>query len=138
MRCSNPVVVGKRYCSKHLLSAVAYPKMTQEQKLRYKLKQKQTQENEVRSKLQEFYQTSAWKKLRDDKLITHPWCASCLQRKRSVAAQEVDHVIPVRLRYELRNSLNNLQSLCSSCHSKKTARDRRGIYYDFERERIYS
>jgi len=38
----------------------------------------------------------------------------------AVGRLEVDHIKPVRLAPELAYDLNNLQTLCPSCHSKKT------------------
>jgi 5-methylcytosine-specific restriction enzyme A len=38
-------------------------------------------------------------------------------------ATEVDHIIPVRERPELRLVLSNLQSACKACHSAKTMRE---------------
>lgn len=43
-------------------------------------------------------------------------CVKCGARGRL----EVDHIEPVRLRPDLAFSLENLQSLCPSCHARKT------------------
>ncbi|MEO1278959.1 MAG: HNH endonuclease signature motif containing protein [Planctomycetota bacterium] len=43
-------------------------------------------------------------------------CVQCGSRHRL----EVDHVLPVRDRPDLAFKLENLQTLCGSCHSKKT------------------
>lgn len=43
----------------------------------------------------------------------------CVQCK-AVGPLEVDHIKPVRTHPELAFALDNLQSLCASCHSRKT------------------
>jgi len=48
-------------------------------------------------------------------LNSKPVCQMC-QRE---AAAEVDHILP--LRQGGTNDANNLQALCKSCHSRKTA-----------------
>jgi len=37
----------------------------------------------------------------------------------------VDHLLPIKQAPELRLDLNNLQSLCRSCHRRKTEQDNR-------------
>jgi 5-methylcytosine-specific restriction protein A len=44
-------------------------------------------------------------------------CVKCSARGRL----EVDHIKPVRTHLHLAFDLTNLQSLCTTCHSKKTA-----------------
>lgn len=51
----------------------------------------------------------------------NPLCVECLKKNRSVAAQVVDHIIPHKGDPTLRWDRANWQSLCKSCHSKKTA-----------------
>ncbi|MDO6448097.1 HNH endonuclease [Oceanobacillus profundus] len=40
-------------------------------------------------------------------------------------AEEVDHIIPVKVDWSLRLDINNCQPLCHDCHNKKTAEDKR-------------
>jgi 5-methylcytosine-specific restriction protein A len=58
-----------------------------------------------------------WRKYRQRYLIEHPWCVSC-----NGLANVVDHVKPhvgdVKLMWDPKNH----QAMCSSCHSRKTAR----------------
>lgn len=68
-----------------------------------------------------------WYRLRAAKLSREPLCEAAEICKdhpiiRRVATQ-VDHVIPIRLRPDLRLVWSNLQSLCASCHSAKTRRE---------------
>lgn len=60
-----------------------------------------------------------WQKLRKWKLATDPFCASC-----GGSANQVDHIQPIA-DGGARLDPANLQSLCISCHSKKTAIDKK-------------
>ena len=63
----------------------------------------------------------AWQKLRKYVLLHQPVCKGFDGEHCGRAAQEVDHILP--LSEGGTNDLDNLQGLCKSCHSKKTARD---------------
>ena len=56
-----------------------------------------------------------WRKIRKQHLAENPFCAVC-----NNWASHVDHIVP--LSYGGTNDSSNLQSLCRSCHSKKTAK----------------
>jgi 5-methylcytosine-specific restriction protein A len=69
------------------------------------------------------YTSARWRRFRAVQLETHPLCAWCLAAGRTMQADCVDHITPVTgpddptfLRFEC------VQSLCSSCHSLKTAK----------------
>ena len=74
-----------------------------------------------------FYSLARWRKLRSNFLARNPLCADPFgihkERKEVVAAWHVDHVIPRSARPDLEYDWKNLQGLCVSCHSKKTARE---------------
>lgn len=61
---------------------------------------------------------SDWYKIRNEYARAYPTCCvpGCGQ-----PTEEVDHIIPVRQRPDLRLTWSNLQALCKSHHSKKTA-----------------
>jgi 5-methylcytosine-specific restriction protein A len=61
---------------------------------------------------------ATWQKLRRWKLATDPFCAKC-----GTSANQVDHIKPINDGGARLDPLN-LQSLCISCHSKKTAIDK--------------
>lgn len=65
-----------------------------------------------------------WEKLRAAKLADDPLCEHCEKQGRTTPAQDVDHIIPIRERPDLRLARDNLQSLCRPCHNRKTARER--------------
>lgn len=60
-----------------------------------------------------------WRKLRRMVLRREPLCRECAQHGRVQPATDVDHIVP-RSRGG-RDVFDNLQPLCHSCHSKKTA-----------------
>jgi 5-methylcytosine-specific restriction protein A len=65
---------------------------------------------------------SRWRKARAVWLAEHPLCAECMKRGEVKAATDVDHVVPHRgdaVRFWMQG---NWQSLCGTCHKKKTAR----------------
>ena len=60
------------------------------------------------------YNSSAWHKLRLVHLAIEPLCIMCEDD-----GVDVDHIKPIEDGGELLNPLN-LQTMCKSCHSKKT------------------
>lgn len=63
-----------------------------------------------------------WQKLRLMHLRAHPVCVECLRHGLVTLANEVDHILPKRMGGD--DSDTNLQSLCKSCHSQKTMREK--------------
>lgn len=57
-----------------------------------------------------------WRRLRARHLEQHPLCATC-----GAVARYVDHKQTIRDAPERRLDPSNLESLCRSCHSRKTA-----------------
>jgi len=71
-----------------------------------------------------FYQRKVWKNVRSLQLQLEPLCRRCRKDGKFVAAEVVDHIIPISSGgSELEHS--NLQSLCKSCHNAKTRSDSR-------------
>lgn len=63
-----------------------------------------------------------WRKIRARHLASEPLCRFCRAAGYIVAADEVDHIIPLAAGGT--HDEDNLRSLCKSCHSRRTARDR--------------
>lgn len=68
-----------------------------------------------------------WEKAREAFLIENPLCVECQKHGRYTPATEVDHIIPHRGDQNLFWDRKNWQSLCHSCHSKKTAKEDGGF-----------
>ena len=71
---------------------------------------------------QKFYNSSKWRKLRKAYVAENPLCVVCESRGFVSAVQEVDHIVPIRLGGSPFD-WDNLQSLCKSCHSRKSAKE---------------
>jgi 5-methylcytosine-specific restriction endonuclease McrA len=65
-----------------------------------------------------FYHTRAWLNLRRIKLADTPYCEDCHGRGELVPASHVHHVVEISDDWSLRLDLDNLRSLCASCHSR--------------------
>lgn len=72
-----------------------------------------------------FYQSSNWRRLRANFLRLNPLCKACADRGQTIAAVVVDHITPIK-EGGARLDKCNLQSLCVSCHNRKTARETAG------------
>jgi 5-methylcytosine-specific restriction enzyme A len=65
-----------------------------------------------------FYRSNAWRKARVVKLSSSPLCELCEAQGQVVLAEMVHHKREVRTDAQARLDLNNMQSLCWSCHSR--------------------
>lgn len=65
-----------------------------------------------------------WRRLRAAKLSANPLCEECLRLNRVTTATDVDHIEPFNgVNDPLRLAWDNLQSLCHTCHSRKTVKE---------------
>lgn len=60
-----------------------------------------------------------WQRARMRFLVAHPLCADCLREGRTTAATDVHHKLARRAGGS--DDADNLEALCHSCHSKRTA-----------------
>ena len=67
------------------------------------------------------YNTKAWARLRLRQLAKEPLCRMCAARGDVTPATEVDHIVAIKRGGDAFPGLDGLQSLCRSCHSRKTA-----------------
>ena len=69
-----------------------------------------------------------WRRARLRHLKANPLCVHCLRDGRSVAAHQVDHIDAVDGPLDPKFwDATNWQSLCDSCHSKKTVAEDGGF-----------
>ena len=67
--------------------------------------------------------TADYQRTRVDVLDANPLCVACLAEGRTVAAAEVDHVVPLHLGGT--DDPSNLQGLCLRHHALKSAKEKR-------------
>lgn len=68
----------------------------------------------------EFYSSNIWKGLRRLQLDKDPYCAHCARANIQTIATIADHILDRVDRPDLSYDIDNLQSLCPSCHNRKT------------------
>ena len=64
-----------------------------------------------------------WQKARKQFLNEYPLCVNCLKEGLTVIADVVDHIKPHKGDKELFWNRSNWQSLCKSCHDRKSAKE---------------
>ena len=69
------------------------------------------------------YRTGTWKDLRAAQLLREPFCRICAVEGRRTRATDVDHIRDHKGDWSLFADPENLESLCHSCHSRKTLRE---------------
>lgn len=72
---------------------------------------------------QAFYDSTQWRKLRKIKIARDPFCEECRNHGLFASATHVDHKVEIR-DGGASLDMDNLQSLCHSCHSRKTLLER--------------
>lgn len=70
-----------------------------------------------------------WRKARKSFLVSHPLCEHCKEQGVVTLATVVDHIVPHKGNKELFWDMDNWQSLCESCHNRKTASEDMGAWY---------
>jgi 5-methylcytosine-specific restriction enzyme A len=89
--------------------------------------------HEGRKHTNPFYQSKEWRKIRNQYIKDHPLCEECLREDRTTPGKEVDHIKPVNQSnaYDTNGGYygepldyNNLQTLCTMHHAKKSGRER--------------
>ena len=69
-----------------------------------------------------FYNSKRWRALRNYYIQANALCEQCKRDGYVKAAQCVDHIKPITLGGSMVD-IKNLQSLCNTCHHKKSARE---------------
>ena len=71
-----------------------------------------------------YYSMPVWTDvLRPDQLLKEPFCRECAKKGERRWATDVDHIVDHKGDWALFCDPDNLESLCHSCHSRKTARE---------------
>ena len=125
--CPDVCLPQKDVCEKHKNIKTFKPKQ----------KRKPGQRRKRKRPVHPLYKTRAWLTFREGELAKNPLCFAHLQRGVAIAAVTLDHIIP--LWYDPHQPLESerVQSLCISCHSKKTlAETFRKIAIDYKHEKI--
>lgn len=65
-----------------------------------------------------FYKSANWKKTRDIKITRDPLCESCLRNGHVKQAEIIHHLKEVRDDWSKRFEIDNLESVCRSCHNQ--------------------
>lgn len=69
-----------------------------------------------------FYNSRKWRNVRANYLIKNPLCVYCEANDLTTPANVVDHIVPM-VKGGDALCKSNLQSLCKSCHDKKSAKE---------------
>ncbi|USD32048.1 MULTISPECIES: HNH endonuclease [Vibrio] len=67
-----------------------------------------------------FYDSQEWRKLSKLKRTITPLCEVCLYENITTPAEVADHIREIEDRPDLKYCINNLMSLCRTCHNIKT------------------
>jgi len=123
-RCGNPITLDKQSCD--ICITTTNRKESYSSYDKYKRDKQSTA----------FYKSKAWKVLSNEVYIEqHGLCQICLENKKMVTGSFdkngnfkrniIDHIIPIKIDWSKRLCKDNLWVLCISCHSKKTAEDKK-------------
>ena len=104
-----PNLTPGRYCEEHTHKAVEQTAARHRYYDRYQRNQK----------AKDFYESIAWEKTRQAVLIRDKGlCQECLKEKKITPADTVHHIVELREDWGRRLDMDNLVSLCASCHSR--------------------
>ncbi len=70
--------------------------------------------------IKKFYQSAAWRKVKEMKLARDPCCQACEQAERTVKADMVHHLLKLTTPegWEHRLDMTFLLSMCHPCHNQ--------------------
>ena len=99
---------------------------------------KNTVDTEQRKAFTSMYQTNQWRNLRQAQLSKQPLCECCLSKGKVVQANHVDHLFAWTNLNKDAFYNNVFQSLCTNCHSHKSALEKQDIYIHYASGKQYS
>ena len=73
--------------------------------------------------MKQFYNSKAWRSLRNYKIQMNPLCEMCESKGLTEPGKEIDHITAIKDDGQMLN-IRNLQTLCKSCHASKSAKER--------------
>ena len=110
--CKEFISISETYCSKH----------TNHNYKQYEQIRTSTEEGK---EYKRFYDSKEWKSLRYQVLLEAGFlCVICLEDGMYSEATIGDHIIPTRVRWDLRLEKENVQAVCFECHNQKTFQDK--------------
>lgn len=72
----------------------------------------------------DFYHSQEWRAVRRAVLERdHYLCQTCKRNGIIKTGNTVDHIVPVRVDWSKRLDIDNLETICTSCHNKKHERN---------------
>ena len=84
---------------------------------------KRRDQGRIRTETDKFYHTPAWRAVRARFLKLYPFCVECKRKGIIKSGRVVDHITPIKQGGDKLN-YSNLQTLCDSCHAKKSGKER--------------
>lgn len=119
--CHRLVNIDERYCSMHQQKGEQLD-LKRQSKYEHNYNQVRYEKNPLTKN----YHSTEWKKLRESVLARdNHLCQECLKKGLITQASHVDHIQSAISRPDLFWDMNNLQSLCASCHTRKTIEEQR-------------
>ena len=105
-----PELTDERYCDRHRGAGNRY------------------YDRNLRSRRSDaFYKSKAWQAARQARLTRdNHMCRECLREGRITPANTVHHIVEITEDWSKRLDLDNLESLCASCHGKVEAAKKQG------------
>ena len=101
-------------------------KMYRDEVIRPQQRKRQTEQlGRTRESQEGFYNSKAWKKIRDQRRRENPICQECERNGIIRRMNVVDHIKPIDEAPELALDYDNTQSLCTPCHVRKTNKDKK-------------
>ena len=117
----------KKPCSKHGCKNLTTSKFCKEHKqveTTVKAERDKHYDKEIRQKRDkeytDFYQSEEWKIARKRRLmLDHGLCQECRRKGVITYADVVHHKVPIKVDWDRRLDIDNLESLCHRCHNKQ-------------------
>ncbi len=121
--CHNPAYVPNWFCREHMDEQQAFINRRDEFKNDRQKKYNETKRTAtpIKREQQSFYRSKQWQSLRHEVLTKqHYLCQYCLANKRVTSANIVDHIVPIVFDPKHKDDIDNLATICVSCHYLKT------------------